>query len=91
MIVPLQSPAVPPQATQPGHPVQAPGAPVVPSPEQLGKIRSELDVVHGNINVMSNMLTEMTPGQEEPGDLQLLQVKIVCLAFLKSGYEMIVK
>lgn len=48
---------------------------MVPTPEQLGKIRSELDIVHGNIRVMSEMLTEMTPGQEEPGDLQLLQVK----------------
>ena len=57
--------------------MQAPGGPVVPSPEQLGKIRSELDIVHGNISVMSEMLTEMTPGQEEPGDLQLLQVKII--------------
>ena len=50
---------------------------MVPTPEQLGKIRSELDIVHGNISVMSEMLTEMTPGQEEPGDLQLLQVKII--------------
>lgn len=50
---------------------------MVPTPEQLGKIRSELDIVHGNISVMSEMLTEMTPGQEESGDLQLLQVKII--------------
>lgn len=57
--------------------MQAPGGPVVPTPEQLGKIRSELDIVHGNISVMSEMLTEMTPGQEEPGDLQLLQVKLM--------------
>ena len=77
MYVPLQPTVVPPQATQPGHAVQAPGGPVVPTPEQLGKIRSELDIVHGNISVMSEMLTEMTPGQEEPGDLQLLQVKLM--------------
>lgn len=57
--------------------MQAPGGPVVPTPEQLGKIRSELDIVHGNISVMSEMLTEMTPGQEEPGDLQLLQVTLM--------------
>ena len=57
--------------------MQAPSGPVLPTPEQLGKIRSELDIVHGNINVMSEMLTEMTPGQEEPGDLQLLQVKFI--------------
>lgn len=40
----------------------------------MGKIRSELDIVNGNIAVMSEMLTEMTPGQEEAADLQLLQV-----------------
>ena len=62
-------------AVVPPQPTQVPGGPVVPTPEQLGKIRSELDVVHGNINVMSEMLTEMTPGQEEAGDLELLQVK----------------
>lgn len=67
-----------PQGVQPVPAVQAPSGPVVPTPEQLGKIRSELDIVHGNITVMSEMLTEMTPGQEEAGDLQLLQVKLEC-------------
>ena len=28
----------------------------------------------GNVRVMSEMLTEMTPGQEAPDDLDLLQV-----------------
>lgn len=51
-----------------------PAGPVIPTPEQMGKIRSELDIVNGNIAVMSEMLTEMTPGQEEAADLQLLQV-----------------
>ena len=67
-----------PQSVQPVPPMHAPSGPVVPTPEQLGKIRSELDIVHGNITVMSEMLTEMTPGQEEAGDLQLLQVKLQC-------------
>ena len=65
-----------PQPVQSMHPMQAPSGPVVPTPEQLGKIRSEIDIVNGNINVMSEMLTEMTPGQEEAGDLQLLQVNL---------------
>ena len=63
----------------------APGGPVVPTPEQLGKIRSELDIVHGNITVMSEMLTVMTPGQEEAGDLQLLQVNRVPDKFYRQG------
>ena len=66
--------------------MQAPVGPVVPTPEQMGKIRSELDIVHGNIAVMSEMLTEMTPGQEEAGDLQLLQVcYFTCYYVLNFG------
>lgn len=49
--------------------------PINPTPEQLAKLRSELDIVQGNVQVMSEMLTELTPGQEEAGDLELLQVK----------------
>lgn len=41
---------------------------------QIARLRSELDVVRGNIKVMSEMLTEMVPGQEEASDLELLQV-----------------
>ncbi|XP_064640380.1 TOM1-like protein 2 isoform X2 [Lineus longissimus] len=47
--------------------------PVNPSAEQLAKLRSELDVVQGNLKVFGEMLTEMTPGQEDPSDLELLQ------------------
>lgn len=65
-----------PQPVQSMRPMQALSGPVVPTPEQLGKISSEIDIVNGNINVMSEMLTEMTPGQEEAGDLQLLQVNL---------------
>ncbi|KXJ15092.1 TOM1-like protein 2, partial [Exaiptasia diaphana] len=60
----------------PPLPVQQPvtmTGPVNPTPEQLAKLRSELDIVQGNVQVMSEMLTEMTPGQEEAGDLELLQ------------------
>ena len=44
------------------------------APEQLAKLKSELDIVQQNINVFSEMLTEITPGQEHPNDLELLQV-----------------
>lgn len=79
-----QTAVVHPQPAQPVPHTQAPVGPVVPTPEQLGKIRSELDVVHGNIAVMSEMLTEMTPGSEEAGDLQLLQVNTVFYSCLTS-------
>lgn len=42
---------------------------------QIARLRSELDVVRGNTKVMSEMLTEMVPGQEDSSDLELLQVR----------------
>lgn len=43
---------------------------------QIARLRSELDIVRGNTKVMSEMLTEMVPGQEDSSDLELLQVRI---------------
>uniref|UniRef100_A0A8D0GG17 Target of myb1 like 2 membrane trafficking protein n=1 Tax=Sphenodon punctatus TaxID=8508 RepID=A0A8D0GG17_SPHPU len=39
----------------------------------IARLRSELDIVRGNTKVMSEMLTEMVPGQEDSSDLELLQ------------------
>uniref|UniRef100_A0A8C0AAL2 Target of myb1 membrane trafficking protein n=1 Tax=Bos mutus grunniens TaxID=30521 RepID=A0A8C0AAL2_BOSMU len=47
--------------------------PITPTPEQIGKLRSELEMVSGNVRVMSEMLTELVPTQTEPADLELLQ------------------
>ncbi|KAK7862523.1 hypothetical protein R5R35_008994 [Gryllus longicercus] len=57
---------------EPRSPQQAAGA-VALSPEQLAKLQSELDVVQGNMLVLSEMLSELTPGKEHPSDMQLLQ------------------
>jgi len=65
-------------ATQPTTPAAQVGPPVLTS-DQLGKLQSELDVVQGNMAVLSEMLTELTPGKEHPSDLELLQVKCACL------------
>ncbi|XP_031571945.1 TOM1-like protein 2 isoform X2 [Actinia tenebrosa] len=74
------SAAPPPNMQPPTHqlpthqpPPAAVTGPINPTPEQLAKLRSDLDIVQGNVQVMSEMLTEMTPGQEEAGDLELLQ------------------
>uniref|UniRef100_A0A8C6U119 Target of myb1 like 2 membrane trafficking protein n=1 Tax=Neogobius melanostomus TaxID=47308 RepID=A0A8C6U119_9GOBI len=40
---------------------------------QICRLRSELDIVRGNTKVMSEMLTEMVPGQEDASDYELLQ------------------
>ncbi|XP_075689814.1 target of Myb1 membrane trafficking protein isoform X2 [Rhinoderma darwinii] len=67
--------------SQPGPPPylsQAPtgtssDAPIIPSPEQIAKLRSELEVVNGNVKVMSEMLTELVPQKATQSDLELLQ------------------
>ncbi|KAH9424812.1 TOM1-like protein 2 [Dermatophagoides pteronyssinus] len=46
--------------------------PIHLSPEQLNKLKIELEVVQGNMKVMSEMLTKMKPGQEHKDDWTLL-------------------
>ncbi|KAL2101180.1 hypothetical protein ACEWY4_002941 [Coilia grayii] len=84
---PVQQPSVaaqpPPRAAPPpgqvsvtASPTRIPPSaqgPITANPEQVARLRSELDVVRGNAKVMSEMLTEMVPGQEEASDLELLQ------------------
>ncbi|KAK7862524.1 hypothetical protein R5R35_008995 [Gryllus longicercus] len=74
--VPVTGPRTPSPAhavlTEPHSPQQASGA-VTLSPEQLAKLQSELDVVQGNMMVLNEMLSELTPGKEHPSDMQLLQ------------------
>jgi hypothetical protein len=43
------------------------------STDQTAKLRRELDVVQGNIHVMSDMLTELSPTTVDTSDLELLQ------------------
>uniref|UniRef100_A0A8C0JCX9 Target of myb1 like 2 membrane trafficking protein n=1 Tax=Chelonoidis abingdonii TaxID=106734 RepID=A0A8C0JCX9_CHEAB len=62
-----------------------------PSPQkQIARLRSELDIVRGNTNVMSEMLTEMVPGQEDSSDLELLQeLNRTCRAMQQRIVELI--
>lgn len=78
-VLPLGTPAAgtPTQADERGH-IQLADHSLLPhhSPApQIARLRSELDVVRGNTKVMSEMLTEMVPGQEDSSDLELLQVR----------------
>ncbi|KAB1270273.1 Target of Myb protein 1 [Camelus dromedarius] len=64
--------------------------PIVPTPEQIGKLRSELELVSGNVRVMSEMLTELVPTQAEPADLELLQeLNRTCRAMQQRVLELI--
>uniref|UniRef100_A0A1A8FDI7 Target of myb1-like 2 (Chicken) n=1 Tax=Nothobranchius korthausae TaxID=1143690 RepID=A0A1A8FDI7_9TELE len=61
-----------------------------PTPEQICRLRSELDVVRGNTKVMSEMLTEMVPGQEDSSDYELLQeLNRTCRAMQQRIVELI--
>ncbi|XP_059673255.1 target of Myb1 membrane trafficking protein isoform X3 [Gavia stellata] len=79
------------------HPVTLPtgrgtssDTPITPTPEQIGKLRSELEVVNGNMKVMSEMLTELAPTQAEPSDLELLQeLNRTCRAMQQRVLELI--
>ncbi|XP_052688880.1 TOM1-like protein 2 isoform X2 [Crassostrea angulata] len=57
----------------PQTPPQPTTGPINPSAEQMTKLKTELNVVQGNIRVMSEMLTELTPTNIDPSDLELLQ------------------
>lgn len=65
----------------PPSPVQAHVSPppVSPrlTPDQMAKLHGELDVVQGNMAVLSEMLSELTPGKEHPSDIELLKVSTV--------------
>ncbi|XP_018526822.1 TOM1-like protein 2 isoform X3 [Lates calcarifer] len=71
-------------------PVSNVPSPITATPEQIARLRSELDVVRGNIKVMSEMLTEMVPGQEDASDLELLQeLNRTCRAMQQRVVELI--
>ncbi|XP_043959438.1 TOM1-like protein 2 isoform X2 [Gambusia affinis] len=82
--------SVPPAYSAPQAPGLQPGGAVTPSPEQISRLRSELDVVRGNTKVMSEMLTEMVPGQEDASDYELLQeLNRTCRAMQQRIVELI--
>uniref|UniRef100_A0AAQ5XKM9 Target of myb1 like 2 membrane trafficking protein n=1 Tax=Amphiprion ocellaris TaxID=80972 RepID=A0AAQ5XKM9_AMPOC len=82
--------SVPPAYTTPQVPnIQASGS-INPTPEQICRLRSELDIVRGNTKVMSEMLTEMVPGQEDASDYELLQeLNRTCRAMQQRIVELI--
>uniref|UniRef100_A0A672GQH8 Target of myb1 like 2 membrane trafficking protein n=1 Tax=Salarias fasciatus TaxID=181472 RepID=A0A672GQH8_SALFA len=82
--------AVPPAYTAPQGPSIHTSGPINPTSEQICRLRSELDVVRGNTKVMSEMLTEMVPGQEDASDYELLQeLNRTCRAMQQRIMELI--
>ncbi|XP_041746699.2 TOM1-like protein 2 isoform X2 [Coregonus clupeaformis] len=82
--------SVPPTYSAPQVPILGASGSINPSPEQICRLRSELDIVRGNTKVMSEMLTEMVPGQEDPSDHELLQeLNRTCRAMQQRIVELI--
>ncbi|XP_034049473.1 TOM1-like protein 2 isoform X3 [Thalassophryne amazonica] len=82
--------AVPPACNTPQVPSIHTSGSINPTPEQVSRLRSELDVVRGNAKVMSEMLTEMVPGQEDASDYELLQeLNRTCRAMQQRVVELI--
>ncbi|GIY03625.1 TOM1-like protein 2 [Caerostris extrusa] len=64
--------------------------PISLNAEQLAKLRSELDIVEGNMKVFGEMLTELTPGKEHQQDLELLQeLQKTCYAMQSRVVDLI--
>ncbi|UYV60534.1 TOM1L2 [Cordylochernes scorpioides] len=69
-----------------------PPGPIVLSPEQLAKLRSELDMVQSNMRVFGEMLSELQPGGSSATDLQLLdELQKTCRAMQSRLVELIDK
>ncbi|XP_044034040.1 TOM1-like protein 2 isoform X2 [Siniperca chuatsi] len=82
--------AVAPAYTTPQVPNILASGSINPTPEQICRLRSELDIVRGNTKVMSEMLTEMVPGQEDASDYELLQeLNRTCRAMQQRIVELI--
>uniref|UniRef100_A0A3B3TJN0 Target of Myb protein 1-like n=1 Tax=Poecilia latipinna TaxID=48699 RepID=A0A3B3TJN0_9TELE len=70
---PEQVPAAAAPSQNTSSPVQVSNGPVLLTPQQERKLRSELALVKGNLAVMSQMLNELKPGQSTADDAELLQ------------------
>jgi len=63
---------------------------VAASPEQLGKLRSELDVVNVNVTLLRELLGNLAPNHEEPEDYSLMQaLYATCKEMQKRVLELI--
>ncbi|GAB6025912.1 hypothetical protein CHUAL_011884 [Chamberlinius hualienensis] len=64
--------------------IATPVGPVNLIPEQLGKLKSELDLVQGNMTIFSEMLSELAPGHEHPSDWELLNELHITLTAMQT-------
>ncbi|XP_064006568.1 TOM1-like protein 1 isoform X2 [Pogoniulus pusillus] len=60
------------------------------TPEQVGKLYSELDMARMNVRVMSSILRDNVPGSENPDDMNLLQLYKTCRMMQERIMELLV-
>ncbi|XP_007231387.3 target of Myb protein 1-like isoform X1 [Astyanax mexicanus] len=79
-----------PASTNTPQPPETNGAPVPISPDQKQKLSAELDLVKGNLTVMTEMLNQLKPGDSSPSDTELLQqLYSVCKSMQQRVVELI--
>lgn len=72
--VPPAAPTTQPRPTpRPVVVQEGPPSPVQLNPEQLSKLKHELDMVQRNMTIFGDMLSQLTPGQEQRSDWELMQ------------------
>ena len=60
------------------------------SPEQIQKIKNDMSITQTNMTILSDMMTELTPGREHPEDRSLLeQLHATCRAMQSRLVELI--
>uniref|UniRef100_A0A8C9RGM8 Target of myb1 membrane trafficking protein n=1 Tax=Scleropages formosus TaxID=113540 RepID=A0A8C9RGM8_SCLFO len=60
------------------------------SPEQVQKLKADMEVVRGNQTVMSEMLSQLNPSNAKPSDIELLQqLYTVCRSMQERVLELI--
>lgn len=66
------------------------GVPATLTPDHMAKLHSELNTVQQNCRVFGEMLTELTPGQENRSDIELLEdLNLTCRQMQKRIMELI--
>jgi len=54
--------------------------PIEANSAQLTKLRNDMDIVQGNVNILQELLSEMAPGREDVEDLELAKdLSLACL------------
>ncbi|KAL4647899.1 target of Myb protein 1-like isoform X1 [Arapaima gigas] len=87
--VPSSHPSAGLTSTEASPPLLSVGS-VTISPEQVQKLKADIEVVKGNQTVMSEMLSQLNPSNAQPSDIELLQqLYTICRSMQERVLELI--